>query len=293
MNYPYRGFDESTYMKSNPDVLAAVQKRTFSSGWDHFMLYGFYENRSGVPVEVYEAMRSIIEDSGAFPPQHLRERVHGGKSLDGFKKVGKSAAIDIYSSINSAIKLGDHQHILDFGCGCGRITRYLHKLYSNCTFFGTDIDEEAILWCQQQLSQIGMFTKNGESPPLPFEDQYFDIIYSISIFTHLPENMQFDWLEELRRVTKPGGYLLLTTQSRVNFKTLSAMSEESKMQYQNKGFYYVKGAGTAGLPDFYQQSYHTKDYIHANWSKYFEIKQIKERGLANHQDLVLCIRPSP
>jgi len=42
-------------------------------------------------------------------------------------------------------------------------------------------------------------------PPMSYEDNMFDFVYSISIFTHLPEDMQFAWLQELQRITKPGG----------------------------------------------------------------------------------------
>ena len=38
-------FDELVYLSNNPDVAAAVQKREFSSGWEHFVKYGYHENR--------------------------------------------------------------------------------------------------------------------------------------------------------------------------------------------------------------------------------------------------------
>lgn len=79
--------------------------------------------------------------------------------------------------------------------------------------FGTDIDGESIDWCQSKLGHMATFTVNGFWPPLPFADGFFDVIYSISVFTHLPEDMQTAWLAELRRVAKPGGLLLLTVHS--------------------------------------------------------------------------------
>jgi len=46
-------------------------------------------------------------------------------------------------------------------------------------------------------------------PPLPFPDNSFDLIYAVSVFTHLSEEHQRTWLPELRRVLRPGGRLLL------------------------------------------------------------------------------------
>ena len=241
---------------------------------------------SGAPPEECKAIKDIM---GSVPPEHLRKRTHGDECLSSFENIGRVISSDIHSSINSIIELGEHCRILDFGCGCGRVIKYFHESSANSRLYGTDIDEDVISWCQHHLSHIGEFITNEESPPLPFGDDFFDFVYSISVFTHLPEDMQFAWLEELRRVTKRGGYLLLTTHGEELFQTTS---EEDKRQFREKGFYYSVGSGTEGLPDFYQTSFHTKDYIYSHWSKFFEIKKIIKKGIANHQDLILCF-PDP
>jgi ubiquinone/menaquinone biosynthesis C-methylase UbiE len=124
-------------------------------------------------------------------------------------------------------------------------------------------------------------------PPLTFGDEHFDFVYSISVFTHLPEEMQFAWLEELRRVTRRGGYLILTTHGQ---ELVGAFSKEVKKRFRAAGFYYLVGAGTEGLPEFYQTSYHTEDYIYRQWGRFFDIIKILKKGIANHQDLVVCRR---
>jgi ubiquinone/menaquinone biosynthesis C-methylase UbiE len=284
-----KGFDESTYLKLNIDVFEAVQKGIFSSGWDHFISHGFGENRPGVPPELLTTVQNTLADGSreSVPPRDLRKRVHGDEDLSGFETIGRIVSFDIYGAINPTIELGEHDRILDFGCGCGRVIRYLHKLYRNSSFYGTDIDKEAILWCQRHLSGVGQFVTNEESPPLPFNDEFFDFVYSISVFTHLPEDMQFEWLDELRRVTKRGGYLLLTTHGKELFP---ATSEKSKTQLQEAGFYYSVGSGTEGLPGFYQTSFHTEEYVLRYWSKFFKVRRIIKKGVAKHQDLILCER---
>lgn len=291
MNCPLKGFDESTYLNLNPDVFEAVQKGSLSSGWEHYISHGFRENRPGIPPEVFRDVQSILEyiSTVAVPPRKLRKRVHGDEGLSDFERVGVIVSFNIYGAVDPTIELSEHSRILDFGCGCGRIIRCLHKLFGNSSFYGTDIDKEAISWCQSHLSQIGEFVTNEESPPLPYNDEFFDFVYSISVFTHLPEDMEFAWLEELRRVTRRGGYLLLTTHGEELFQTAS---KKAKNEFREVGFYYSIGAGTEGLPDFYQTSFHTKEYIHIHWGKFFEIKRIIKKGVAKHQDLILCRRPS-
>jgi SAM-dependent methyltransferase len=47
-------------------------------------------------------------------------------------------------------------------------------------------------------------------PPLPYGADAFDAIISISVFTHLNEKSQLEFLAELHRICRPGGRLFLT-----------------------------------------------------------------------------------
>ena len=68
-------------------------------------------------------------------------------------------------------------------------------------------------WCASNLP-FGRFEVNGLEPPLPFEDNSFDLFYSLSIFTHLDEPLQQPWFDEMVRVVEPGGVFLLTFHGR-------------------------------------------------------------------------------
>lgn len=285
----FDGFDEEVYLKMNPDVLRAVQNGTCSSGLEHYINHGYRENRPGVSSLALKEMKGFMDsftsDHLPIPPEQLRKRVHGGDDIKNFGKVGRMIAMDIFASISPIIEFGEHDRILDFGCGCGRVFRYFQKLSANSKSYGTDIDKEAIAWCQQHLSQIGEFTANKETTPMLFMDNFFDFVYSISVFTHLPEEMELAWLEELRRVTKPGGYLLLTIHGEKLFENAP---EENKRLLREKGFSFHVISKTEGLPDFYQTSFHTEDYIYDRWGRFFEIKQIIKGGIGKRQDLILC-----
>lgn len=285
-------FDEVRYLQLNPDVAEAVRNKQFCSGWQHYIIYGIHENRRGVPPEVYSRLAEIILvpddptkfDSESVPPADLRTRVHGSRDVLSFEHIGKQIASDIHGSIKMTIELNEHSRILDFGCGCGRVIRYFKSLCDSARFYGIDIDDVAISWCQSHLAKIADFSPNEQSPPLVFKNDFFDLIYCISVFTHLPEDMQFLWLEELARVTKPGGYLLLT----VHGEELLNFEGKCKEQLQELGFFYFVGPGAEGLPDFYGTSFHTEHYIRRCWSRFFDIEQITKKGVANHQDLILC-----
>ena len=101
------------------------------------------------------------------------------------------------------------ENILDFGSGSGRVIANFKDAPETCHFYGTDIDAEMVLWCEENIPGI-RWSINGHTPPLAYLDNTFDLIYAISVFTHLDEGMQNAWLGELHRIAKPGAILILT-----------------------------------------------------------------------------------
>lgn len=125
-----------------------------------------------------------------------------------------------------------NKRILDWGCGPGRIIRHLPTVIGDgCEFFGTDYNEKSIDWCSKNLAEI-QFNKNSLKAQLPYDDHFMDVIYGLSIFTHLSEQLHYDWYNELYRVLKPNGIMFLTTQGD-NFK-VKMTDLELKKYNENK-----------------------------------------------------------
>jgi len=78
---------------------------------------------------------------------------------------------------------------------------------------GVDVDREAIQWARRHLD-FADFHAIATNPPLPFENGSLDIVYSFSVFSHLPESRATAWLTELARVTKSGALLVFTVMGR-------------------------------------------------------------------------------
>jgi SAM-dependent methyltransferase len=222
------------------------------------------------------------------PPEHLQVRV-AGAAAGGFHAAGRRTAAQIAGILAGAGALpAPHARILDFGAGPGRLIQPMHNLFPTARLSGSDIDAEAIGWAQRHLGHIADFRVNAPEPPLPFPDEAFDLIYSISIFTHLPEQMQWGLLSELRRILKPGGVLLTTKLDPAAYD----LPADVKAQGVGSGFAFWGGAAaTEGLPGFYRLAYHTKDYVAREWGRYFEVLHIGAHDLNDTQDAVLLRRP--
>ncbi|MCX7097737.1 MAG: methyltransferase domain-containing protein [Methylococcales bacterium] len=118
--------------------------------------------------------------------------------------------------------------VLDVGCGIGRmaipLTNYLSQ---EGEYWGFDIVEKGIEWCQSRISpkfsnfhfQHSDVYNNNYNPngkvkaqdfQFPFEDEFFDFVFLTSVFTHmLPSDVE-NYLSEISRVLKIEGKCLIT-----------------------------------------------------------------------------------
>ena len=206
------------------------------------------------------------------PPAELRYRVSSSPDAQNFITIGKKCAADIESALRKVgCDLAKLERILDFGCGCGRTLIHMKELAPHAQFDGTDIDARAIDWCKEHL-RFATFKVGQASPPTEYAPDSFDFIYAISVFTHLDAPYQFQWLEELRRIAKPGGVLLLTVDS--------SLAGEKDFVFQRS---YEDGL----FPAWYQNAFHSEKYVRENFGRYFEVIGYLPRGMNEHQDVVL------
>lgn len=225
----------------------------------------------------------------SLPPSSLRERVHGALDVDSFLKVGKQCSQDIENSlVKTGKSLDSLQNVLDFGCGCGRTLIWFANRSQSLRLHGTDTDANAVSWCRSNLN-FARFSVNKSLPPLEYPSAMFDLIYAISVFTHLDEDYQFRWLEELKRVTRPKGTVLVTVHGR---HSLNGFSPQQVSDIERTGFMFVSSDYWKGtFPEWYQTSFHTKEYILDKYSKYFDVLDYIPGGMNNHQDMVVLQKP--
>jgi SAM-dependent methyltransferase len=237
-------------------------------------------------VEWQEAKYRGGKEFDHVPPASLRFRVHGILDKHKFKEGGKNSAQDIVNLLQKVDRgLDSFNDILDFGCGCGRVLTWLTNYSTKPTYYGTDIDVQAITWSSNNLN-FAKFNTNEAVPPMIYNSETFDLIYAISVFTHLDEERQFLWLNELRRILKPNGILILTLSGQGVWKRLPY---DVKSELERSGFLYLKtGADMGGIfPDWYQNAYHTENYVMNKYANSFNVLHYIPCGMSNNQDAVI------
>jgi SAM-dependent methyltransferase len=164
--------------------------------------------------------RSTPQDTPIPPPQ-LRFLVAGSADINWFLEGGEATARCITDALKADRADVDRiGALLDFGCGCGRVLRHWHSL-AETRVHGTDYNPRLIDWCREHIP-FATYGVNELEPPLRYHDSQFGLVYAISVFTHLTEDLQAKWMAELARVLRPGGYLIISTHGEPYMLRLSA-----------------------------------------------------------------------
>lgn len=103
-----------------------------------------------------------------------------------------------------------HHHVLEIGCGVGRLTSrlYASSQHGCCQIHGIDISEKMLKLAEQNTpSKPDVRYKLCDGRTIPdFECcKEFDSVYSILTFQHIPDEAKLGYIKEAARVLKSGG----------------------------------------------------------------------------------------
>jgi len=170
------------------------------------------------------ANECLALEENSLPPLKMIKKI-GSYSNEHFKK-GMSS---IFQEIATRCKIDSGKHVVDLGCGVGRLAIPFSKLINqDGRFYGIDVWEDGIQWCKKNLadnsnisfhhlhakdnyyfdSELKKEDNNFRIPFIPSSS--IDLFYAISVFTHLRETDCQSYFNEINRVLKKEGVAYIT-----------------------------------------------------------------------------------
>jgi SAM-dependent methyltransferase len=142
------------------------------------------------PYDYFRAFDNLREAADV-EPYEFSNRIHGYESSAGLR-------------------------VLDYGCGNGYVLSHYAK--NGALVCGVDLTEAALRRARARFDLMGLpgsFAK-GDGVSIPFRSGTFDIACSMGVLHHVSDPRPI--LNELHRVLRPGGRLMLMVYNRDSFR---------------------------------------------------------------------------
>lgn len=157
--------------------------------------------------QFYDASSSLWEEIWG---EHMH---HGYYGVDGkAQKNRRQAQIDLIEELLKWAQVQQAENILDVGCGIGGSSLYLADKFNACAT-GITLSPVQAQRAWERAAEFGLQYRTNfqvaDALNMPFEDNSFDLVWSLESGEHMPDKQKF--MQECYRVLKPGGKLILVT----------------------------------------------------------------------------------
>jgi SAM-dependent methyltransferase len=248
--------------------------------------------------DVFPAIKALLPD---VPDPELQATWNGtsGAALaaQSLAFYNKLRALD---AKHSRVTLADSR-VLDYGCGWGRLTRFIARDLAPGALFGCDPVQGILDVCED--NGVPAVLERCEYVPesLPFAER-FDLAYAFSVFTHLSESSHGASLRALHASLKPDGLLVLTIRppdylrlSELLHPVRAALGPDLERALEQPLYLFAPhdaqplGSEAPGGEITYGETVITPAYIREHWTELFELLAI-ELLIGDPHQVVVALR---
>ena len=239
----------------------------------------------GIPGRVHFNDFMFIDSS----PEELASYAERGRNVISLVEEALAAA---------GKEIEDVERWLDFGCGYGRVLRFLLERVPPERVTASDVIAEGAEFCR---SEFGVTALRSASELASVRLGTFDFVYAISVLTHLDERNSVDFLRLLGDSLTEGGIALFTTHGDWSLAhpghygaEYEARAAELEAAVREHGIAYLR---YEFAPDDYGMTWHSREFVEATLAELHgaELRQLifKPQGLDGHQDVFAYQRVAP
>jgi SAM-dependent methyltransferase len=238
------------------------------------------------------------------PPRHLpglKGRVHfndfmltsgSPAGVESYRTSARSVISNIEDSLTAAGRgFGDIGSWLDFGCGYGRVIRFLIERVDPQQVYAADVIEEAVAFCADEFGVKPIYSRETLAS---LNLNSFDFVYAISVLTHLNEENSRELLRLMREALNPGGIVMFTTHGRSSVEHAASygaiygrMRAELKQRIERDGIAFVPYHHYFGdhCGMTWQSERWIRERMHDLHADSMRLVLFKPQGLYGHQDV--------
>jgi SAM-dependent methyltransferase len=259
-------------IKRHPRLHRAVRSARFAIG--HLVPPRRFE---GIPGRVHFNDFMFIDSS----PEEIASYAERGRNVISLVEEALAAA---------GKTIEDVERWLDFGCGYGRVLRFLLERVPPQRVYASDVIAEGVEFCRSEFG-VAALRSRPELASVRFGS--FDFVYAVSVITHLDERNSVDFLRFLGDSLTAGGIALFTTHGEWSLahpghygSDYETRAEELQDAVRERGIAYLR---YEFAPDGYGMTWHSREFIEATMAELHGAKLqpllFKPRGLDGHQDV--------
>lgn len=143
----------------------------------------------------------------------LVKRLKKQHSLDEAMAQAVGGGFEAFGVIESSLLrfygLQRDDSLIDVGCGSGRLAIPLSKTHAG-PYLGTDLVPDLLQYARKRCARPDWRFESVDGVTIPATDGRADMVCFFSVFTHLLHEQSYLYLEEARRVLRPGGRIIFS-----------------------------------------------------------------------------------